>query len=418
MASFVGIIYDENENPVQGYHQAFHYNTGKWSDIRLSGADGYYSRDHEDTDWDGNGVPLPTSDIIILVFWQTGTDKTGLKDRMSIFKIISDGSNVYNYNVQIIPKTVPTCNWSVSTEGTINKVVSSTQSSSDVYQWVWDNKTFLHDDNYYGQTIFNSVSNLLHLYDWGEGYVNDNSKTYSIIGDYDLSHKATNSYNLFSECPKNIRIRYNEPTLSFNISSPNILFDVATIDTTIVDVDSQISNIEYYIDGVLIDSNTILDYSFTRNIDTYKDYVVLVKVYWWDGFNNVVKNFSSNIIVDNTAPVTDISINNVNSTYTFVSNAFDLESGLEIVQFKIYLCSTAIFEETPTNCNWSLLDTSDVLISDWNKSATFYKGGKFKVQAQAKDNEGLWGNISSLEFDVVQETNIEDSQGQHFFDWE
>jgi hypothetical protein len=423
MSSFVGYIVDENENPVQCYHQAYHVETGNWSDVRQTGIDGYYSRDHEDTDWDGNGVPMPSGDRVIVCFWENGPTRSGLKNRFSLHLITADGSPVYNTDVQVIPKTAPTCTWSVQSTGTINNNINSSQSSSDVYQWVWDGKTFKHDDYYFGQTIFDSVGGLTHVYDWddGSGYVSSNSNSYSNIGDYSVKHKTINQYGLESICTKDIRLKYNQPSGYFTYSdnTPN-LGDTLTVYNNITDNDTTITELRHYFDGILKDTNTVLNYSYQHYLDVVKDYSVQTQVYWNDGWEQQSFNINDTVEISNIAPTVDISINNSDNVYTFVSGADDFEDRLQQVQFKIYISPEYIFEETPQSVTWSLLDTHNVYSEDWNSTATFYKGGQFKITVQAWDQDGGVSTIDEQEFSVTISggSGIDLPGGNQFFDWE
>lgn len=421
MSSFVGYTFDENDALVQCYHQAFHYNTGKWSDIRQTGIDGYYSRDHEDTDWMGVGSVINIGDTILLCFWENGVDRTGLKNRFSIHRVVADGSSVYNIDAQLRPKTAPTCTWNLSTTGTINNNVTSTQSSSDVYQWTWNSKTFLHDNYYYGQTIFNSVGGITHLYDWneGNGFVASSSNIFTVTGDYTPVHKVTNQYGLFSECQKSLRIGYNQPfgNYTYNPTTQN-LYDFVTIQLNGTDTDNRITNLEHYFDGIIEDTNVNFDYFYDEVLNENKIYNHFVTVYWNDGFDNVNFNINGSIELDNVAPTVNLIVTNVGNVYIFTSNADDLEERLDYVEFKIYISPEHILEETPLTNTWSLLDTKTVSVSDWNSGATFYKGGHFRITSQAFDLDG--GN-SSIEEEII-DVQIGDTSGVGrqvtYFDWE
>lgn len=423
MSAFVGFIVDENGDPIQCYHQAYHYETGNWSDIRQTGADGYYSRDHEDTDWDGNGTPLPTGDNVVVCFWDVGADRSGAKGAYSIIRVVSTSSAVYNNNVQVLPSQPPTCSLSCPNT-TINTVVSASTASSDLYQWTFNNITHYHKDTYFGQTIFDHVGIATVEYDFndGDGYSATNSHTYTVPDDKTIDVLVTNNYGQTATDTITIQVRYNRPTLTFSEDPTSPIFgDTVNVSYVITDPDAQVTNVESYFDGVFKLSDPALTNAYDHLLDTVKPYPYYTDVVWNDFYNIITDRYNDQVILQNIPPEVNLNVVPTGNTYSFNSNATDFEDRLDRVEFVIYISPEYIFEETPAEVTWSQLDTYTITEAPWAASATFYKGGQFKITAQAYDQDGGISTLGESIFGVaITDTgpSADILGGNQFFDWE
>jgi hypothetical protein len=435
-ATFTGNVFDETLTNRNCFFQAYHVQQNAWSNVRLSEYN-QYSIDLADSDWltNSNGASNNGENVLIC-FWiddeneptnPLTSSRSGLKPRLSILRVDLNGSNVYNINTQIIPKTAPTCTWSIPATATINNIVNSTHNSTDVYNWQFNGTTFYHDDVYFGEPMFDSIGISLHEYDWENGFITNDFYTYPAIGDYSPIHRTTNQYSLSSECVEQIRLKYNQPYATFSYSNNTPIYnDIVTITHNVVDPDSRITNIIYKINGVEITQNTLLNHSYDHLLNELSDYNVSIDIYWNDGWEDQMVTYSDVLSLSNVNPTIDLGINIDVNTRTFVSNAFDFEDRMDFVEFNIYVAPEYIFEETPTAVTWSLLSTNVVDEADYNASVTFYKGGQFKVTAIAYDQDGGSSELDEVEFSVQIDSDGTGSNvnctavygGNQFFDWE
>lgn len=422
-ATFTGNIVDENEDAIECSYQAYHVQQNKWSDVRSSESQ-QYSFDLSDADFLSNdNTATNNSETVVIAFWQEGADRTGLKDRFSLVTIYLDGSSVYAVDVQLIPKLAPTSNWAIPTSTTVGTNIAASPSASDVYQWDYNGFTFKHDDYHY-TAMFDSVGQLTYECDWDdeEGYVTTPSVTYSAVGDYNPTLKATDAYDLSSTTSKTIRVYYNQPTVTFSqdIADP-VLNDSLTISVTVDDPDSTVTNIKHYFDEELQVESTNLSERYTVTLSENKTYSYYTEVYWNDGFADQVLTVSGSVELTNQPPTAQLTYSNTNNVYTFISNAVDPEGLLDRVEYRIYVDGNTILEESPSTYEWSLIGSRIVTEADWNQVVTFYRGGQYKVECIAYDTDGLASTVESVVIDVYVDatvTVVENTAQTTYFDWE
>lgn len=435
-ATFTGNVFNDLNTNINCYFQAYHVQQNAWSDVRTTEYN-QYSIDLADSDWltNSNGASNNGENVLICLWIDdqnppnnpSGTSRSGIKELMSIHRVDLNGSNVYNFDVQLIPKQQPTCTWSIPSTATINNVINSTHNSTDVYDWQFGGRTFYHDDVYFGEPMFDSVGISLHEYDWENGYTTDDFYTYSVIGDYSPVHKTTNQYQLSSECTELIRLKYNQPTGYFTYSDNNpILGDDVLITHNITDPDSRITNVKYFLNNQLVDENTLLDYAYNHIVDEIWSYDLRMEIYWNDGWEDQMHSFTDTLTLDNVIPTVDISINtdiNDVNTKIFVSNAFDFEDRMSHVEFEVFVAPEYIFEETPTDITWSSLDSKTITDAPYDATIKFYKGGQFKMTAVAYDLDGGVSILDEIEFSVQiggtgDSGTVSVFAGNQFYDWE
>lgn len=416
-AVFTGNIFDEIETQIDCSFQAYHVQQNKWSDVRTSELK-QFSIDLADTDWLTNSnTSSNSSEAVIIAFWQDGADISGLKSRFSLVKINLTGKDAYVLDVQLIPKTDPTCAWDLTSLSTINHTVTANPHSSDVYQWDFRGNTFKHDDFYY-TNMFDSVGQLSYEYDWLNGFVSSNIFSYTNIGDYNVTMKTTNAYGLTSECQKPLHIKYNSPSgiLSVDNASP-ILNDIINVSFDVTDIDDRVTKIEHYVDGVFITDTLNLNSVYNHLLDINHTYSLKSLIYWNDGFNDLIIEVTKGVALTNVPPTVNLEITNSLNTYTLISNAFDYEGLLSQVLFRINIDSKSILEETPLVNDWVILDTKYVAASPWNQDVVFYKGGKFKIECYAVDDKGAISLIDTEIIDIEVSSDICNDQTV-YFDWE
>jgi hypothetical protein len=416
-------IVDENNNPINCKYQAYFPDYGVWNNVRTSEFFQYNCNAGDGDALTQTGTLLD-GDYVILAFWDGQETRSGLQDRMAYYIIQHDGvTNTYVIDVQLKPKTAPSCGWSLTTSATINRTVTAYTTASDNYQWDYNGKTMYHRERYGQEVIFDSIGDLIETYDFGagDGYSATNTYSYSTIGDYIVHHKVINEYSLESVCDKNIRLKYNTPIagLSFNPDGYGTgdevsVGDSVSINANITDEDSRITNIEHsfiiknrnnnstIIRDTLYSENTNLNYSYAMNIlelhDTFGNQVI----HWNDGWEDQTVYYNRELPITNILPEVSISKTDLSAKekrFTQISN--DADGTVVAWSWKIYLLM-------PFSGEWVEVyqtsnDGSDINIQ-------FNEAGRYKAEITVTDdfnkfstkNNTVYGSASAeIEFDIT-----------------
>ncbi len=346
-------IVDENGNAIDCSYQAFHTRTSTWNNIRESEYN-QYSFNAGDGDFLTQTGELKQGDIVIINFWQSGNDRTGLKDRFSSFVLVHDGStSTYVIDVQLKPKTTPNCGFSLTTyDGRINSEVHTINTANDEHQWTYNGLTHYHNRIIYNELIFDSVGikTTRFDYDEGQGLVDNTSNIYENIGDYTVQQKVTNYYGTSKICQRNLRIRYNIPAggIVLTYISPIHTTEDATVTATITDTDSRITNVAHklvlrnrdtnsLLSTTIKDENTILDYEYQHTVALLQKHFFTQEISWNDGFENQTLNYYKEMVITNWFP--DVAISKVDKSplnKAFVQTSSDLDGDVVNWNWKIY----------------------------------------------------------------------------------
>jgi len=272
-----------------------------------------------------------------------------------------------------------------------------------------------HKGYMYNELIFDKVGIQFINYNYDDtDFTQNSSHTYTEIGDYTIKQKVTNYYGLSKTCSTVVRVKYNTPSsfLIKSIESP-ILNNNINIQLLNNDIDNRITATYMYMDSDLKTTST----TFNHLLDVFKEYESSATIHWNDGFEDHTYEVQRNIVLDNIPPETDLKYEWNLNNYTFISNAYDFEDLLEEVEFKLYIDSNSILEETPEEPNWSYIDNRIVEAEDWNQDLTFYKGGKFKMECTAFD--GVHHSApTSVEFSVDGASADTTTNFQQYIEWE
>ena len=170
MSVFAGNVYDADDNEIDCKFTLFHYNTNKQSDTRDTDSQ-QFSIDSDDSDVDDNSASFAKGDVAIFHFF---TD-----DVCSVIKIVSDGSDSYTFDVQLLPPQAPYCTILVN-NSTLNTEITASQTSSDEYQWDYADTTHYHKASWYGKDFCDIGIEKIE-YDFGDGYDAENKHTFDTV---------------------------------------------------------------------------------------------------------------------------------------------------------------------------------------------------------------------------------------------
>ena len=386
MASFVSNVYDKDENATDCDYNGYDNDESATSDTHTT-ENQQVSFDSEDADWGGSGAIFPEDDVALIHLWNNDTDQC------AVVKIVSDGSDSYSPDYQILDCQEPTCTIDVN-DGTVNHDVPAGGTSSDEYQWDFNGTTHYHKASWYGQTLCDGVGIDKTEYDFddGDGFAEDDVHQYANIGDYDVVMKVTNKCGLTHEDTKTIRITYNEPiiTLSNDPLKPKVDEDT-TVTIDVDDPDDRETDRQYYIDDAETDDVT---FSWSE----LDDHIFKCTIYWNDGYDDQEVSKELLIEMENEPPTLDmkaIEKDDTDGSWTIESGAEDPEDDLDRVDYWLYIDADDIINPDDT-ATWILIDSGSVSL---DLDIDVLANGTYKIVMQAVDGEGLKSDKEELEFE-------------------
>jgi len=426
-------VTDENGDAIDCKYQVYYPEYGIWNDVRDTELYQYNCNAGDGDSLTQTGSFLD-GDHAVIVLWVGGDDRTGLKDRMAYHVIEHDGAtSTYVIDVELRPKTAPSCNWYLASSATINREKTAYSYASDDYSYEVGGITHYHHREYGSEIIFDSIGNLTITFDFddGLGYESTNKHTYTAIGDYVAKHKAVNSYSLESICTRDIRLKYNTPIGCITFSPDGYgegdevqKGDDVTTTACITDEDSRITDIEHHwvikdrddnstiIRDTTVDNNTTLDYSYTSTLLELQDTFAYQYISWNDGWEDYTITKYREIQVKNILPEVSISKIDLSSKEKRFEQVSSDEDGTVVSwDWKIYLLM-------PFSGEWVEVYTTT---SDGSPiEITFNEAGKYKAEIIVQDDFGKysttnstsWGTASAeIEFDISAEGTCTGSMG-------
>lgn len=421
--SFKGSVYDENDNAIDCKYQVHYVTQNVWNDVRDTDTE-YYSANAGDSDSLSQDGKLDAGDIVLVCFWQgdgnggaTPDNRDSLFDRFGVYTIVHDGStSSYVFDVKLMPKVKPTISWYLNNIRTINRDVVAIDNSYDWTKWTYDNKDMFHRQSYYGVSVFPKVDLLTVEYDWGDdndnvdGYESSNTHQFTAIGDYTVKIHVTDEWTLDDTATIDIRIKYNIPIglLSFSpdgVSTKIHTTEDDTITADITDEDSRITNIDHHwivknrddgslISDTLVDSDTTLDYSYTKTIQVLQKHYATQDISWNDGYDDQEFTYSKELIITNWLPLVNMSISYINDkSVKFIPNCSDIDGSIVEYKYELYVL-------VPFTDQGYTLAKTDVLTTDDTLQVNFDSNGHYKMVLTAKDDVGGKSSFEK-EFDIT-----------------
>ena len=380
--TFTGKMYDENGALINGTVEGFTSPQNKWSGAKPSQLN-EYTINVGDGDWLTNDGSIAENEVVLLKF----VSASGIAVISHTITNADISTRLVVQDVQLLPIQAPTCGLNLAITGTVNTTVTATNTSSDQYQWEYMGKTHHQRYNWYGTVVFPEIGIASIEYDFGDGYSASNTYVWDTIGTYTVSSKTTNKNGQTRICTKQIKIGYNSPTgcVQFD-KSTYILNDTVIVTGCITDADNRITGIDHIWEEVIIDTNLIKDYVYSKVLDEVKTYIAKQIIKWNNGFEDKVVAFTRTLSMANQPPVVDITVTEGVDTYTFNSNAVDPEGMLSRVDWVVYTCKQEIMGDTGP-CDWvEVYRTTGEIIE-----LSVGKTGNYKVVATAYDNLNATG---------------------------
>ena len=421
--SFKGYTVDENGDRIDCKFQVYYVRQNVWNDVRDTSSQ-YYSCNAGDSDSLTQDGELKAGDVIFLCFWQgdgsggdTPDSRDNIFDRFSFIKIVHDGSTAdYDIDVQLKPKAPPTINWYLNSVRTINRTVTAYDNSYDYMSWTYDDNTMYHRKTYYGATLFPKVDELTTEYDWDDpndsvdGYESNNTHSYSDIGDYSVKIHVTNAWGLDSTGTIDIRIKYNSPIAGVVFDPDGVTNKIHTtesdtITAAIQDEDSRISSIEHHwivrdrddgstISDDTVDTNTTLDYEYTKTIQVLQKHFAKQIISWNDGYDDQTIEYERELIITNWLPLVNFNITYLNDkTVKFTPNCSDIDG--DVVEYKWDLYALIPFTEDGYSLAKTVTNNDDSEVT-----INFEQSGHYKMLLTATDDYGGSATFAK-EFDVT-----------------
>ena len=408
-------MYDENGALINGTVEGFTSPQNKWSGAKASQLN-EYTINVGDGDWLTNDGSIAENEVVLLKF----VSASGIAVISHTITNADISTRLVVQDVQLLPIQAPTCRLNLAITGTVNNIVTATNTSSDQYQWEYMGKTHHQRYDWYGTVVFPEIGIASVEYDFGDGYSASNTYVWDTIGTYTVSSKTTNKNGQTRICTKEIVIGYNAPTGCVQFDKGTyILNDTVIVTGCITDADNRIIGIDHIWEKVITDTNLIKDYVYSKVLDEVKTYTAKQIIRWNDGFEDKVVKFARPLSMANQPPVVDITVTEGVDTYTFNSNAVDPEGMLSRVDWVVYTCKQEIMGNTGP-CDWvEVYRTTGEIIE-----LSVGKTGNYKVVATAYDNLNATGTDEVIYTMVASGDNctggpvVENKKHYYIFDKE
>jgi hypothetical protein len=380
----------------------------------------YFSCNAGDDDSLGQEGELKDGDVILLTYWygdgnggDTVDNRDNIFDKFAVTSITHDGETAeYSFDVQILPKEAPIISWTLSPENkTINRDITVDDNTSDEKGWTYNDTYLKHDKVYYGETVFPKVGVFTKKYDWDDdnGYVDDTVHQYDTIGDRTVKTKITDAWDLTSEGSIDISVKYNPPIGKVTFDPDGYSTKVHTteddtITADITDEDSTITEIEHHwivkdrdngdvISDDTIDTNTELDYEYTKTIEQLQKHYASQVIKWNDGYDDLEFTYTKELHITNWLPLVNFDYKFATSTkMEFTPKCSDIDGEVIRYLWKLY----ALIPFKDGEYVEAIVIDND---SDDKVTIEFNNYGHFKMVLEATDDYG--GKASyTKEFDV------------------
>jgi hypothetical protein len=406
-------IVDENDNPINCKYQVYYPDYSKWNTVRDTEFYQYNCNAGDGDSLTQSGSFL-SGDKAVIVFWQNGNDRTGLKDRMAWYTITHDGiTSVYNIDVQLKPKMDPTCSWSLTSSSLKDQQVTATSFADDEDTWYYNGTLMRHQRKYGSEVILPSIEVMTITYDFGAGdlWQSSNQYTYDTVADYTAKHKVLNAYGQTAECTKSIRVKYNSPVGSISFTPDGVgggdlvyMNDSVNVAANITDIDSRITSIEHHFvvkdknnnSNWLVDTtegnNTDLTFDYDKTIPSLDDVFGYQYIYWNDGWGDLIVTYNRELTITNTLPTVSIFKTDLSSKQKrFAQTSNDLDGSVVSWEWEIFL-------EMPFGAGWtSVWDDTN---SGEDIDVQFTASGHYKTVLTVTDDVGGQAT-TEVEYDIT-----------------
>lgn len=410
--NFQGNIFDVDQNSIDVQYQAYSHSIGKWSNVRQSDQ-GQYNVNLGDGDLNTqDGTVLP-GDKITVAFWDKGKERSGILSLFSALTFVYNGISNTVQNVQLLSDPPILCSWSSPRTVLIDTEFSVSLSPSLRREWEFYGKTMIQDSVVSGIPTFDFLKITKAEVDFELGVGNQTSHSYSKMGEKTMTAYFESSYGKTASCDMSIFAVYPQPIGSISITkNPLSILETANIEVELVDPNSVITSIDYYVDSTLSKTGAELSSTYQHVVNRVGSYRAYYVVSWNNGLMDLQFTVEDFIIVENTPPKIQVfhqksqTLDYHHDFSVVVSDREDANSTLPVNWEVFFLNRRGDFPEPFFGCDetvssseeyYSILSTGS-LGKDF--TAPFAQVGDYRVVATTVDSGGLTDS-SMVEFSVV-----------------
>lgn len=336
--TFDGYVRDELGAVVPGaYVQAwFDRNNGAsspsdWNVAQQADANGYYSFNLGDGDFLTQDGSAAAGDKVVLAVWLGNPSRTSPQvTHMAYLPVTLTAAAVYTQDLVLLADRAPTTGASVPSATPRLAPVVLTNTSTDTATGSGMTQARLYE----AELVFDAVGvDHVHV-DWGDGVEEDltgnGSHSYSVPGGSTVTVTARaydergNAGNLVTI---NVNVKWRTPTGGFSWlpASPTVE-DLVTFTPSITDPDVQVTSVDWWVDGVEVETGLAPDATWQHQFATNGPHTVRQVVHWHDGFAAQSFSYDRTVTVVNILPTAawEVSSQGTAATrYTWVSTAED-----------------------------------------------------------------------------------------------
>lgn len=425
--NYQGNVFDSNGDSTDCYYQAYSPAIGKWSDVRETEF-GQYNVNYGDGDIKTQSGSVSNGEAILIAAWTGSPDRGQTLTEFAVVSFIYDGTDNTLQDIKLDTPNTPSCNFGLLSEGKVGQSVTASSYASLTYQWTYDSKAHYQRREWYGTVVFDGLSITGDYFKFEGEYSTLGTNTYTSHGDYEVWHRVVNSYNMQSECSKSIRIRYRSPVGGILFNPENLVVgDPISVSAEIQDIDSRITSISHVFDGVEVEENSNIIFSYNKTLSNFREYYAEQFIRWSDGFEDLVVYVKDSPGMINTPPDVDLTIfkteeAGLEGLHKSIVQVYDREGPVSKLTWSIWFLNTNSNLPNPYfRCTDDGLDDTFRLIyqrdfenTELIKDLLFAVQGTYKIRVSATDMHGLSGfdehtiDVDEVCVDTGKEKDCED----------
>jgi len=396
--TLAGTIYNSSDIAIDANLQFFTYNKNnglnKWSDLFVT-ENTQYNKNLGDPDISGQdntlGVTDSLNEFVVIAVWINGSrdDISNIPGEFAYIIKELEGDELYIQDIKLgIPGAITCSNWTITDSVIVGEsIIAQSSNTNETTYEAFSTTHFLYREyknQIFSETIFPFMGPGLVEYDFGNGY--DQSNVFISItgGDLEVNIQVQDYFGNSNICTKTVKIYY-DIQLCFNSSPSNLHAGENLVITSCISGSTdKITSISYNISGTNLNGTNV-----QKVIDSFGLVPVTQYVTFFNGYENISRELSRNIVMENIPPIVDLEVisspedNNVPQTFEFAHNGTDIDGYIEYVEWEVWRNNPDSFGHE----NWSLYYTTGKLnsLDNW-----FYNFdniiGDLKVASIVYDN--------------------------------
>lgn len=445
---YSGNVYNENTQLISNFRfRGYHRQQNKWSDWYPSNGLTQYNINLGDAAFLSQDGAVIINDTILIIV--ETTEANPLERRFAMIETSVTSIDVRIIDVQLRPITPPIVEnrWKLTSptdgdgkvtinsismhRGRINENITASNTFTDEKSWSFNGNIMFQVITRYNQQIFSDRVGISKVeYDWkNDGVYVDNNihvfNTPSVVapGYYTVKAKATNHKHMDAVGILYIRIMFNAPVPNITWTPTNPLAgQPITFTNTTVDIDSTVTNIDYYFDNDMLTSNDDISHSWVQPLGSiFKPQRTVKTVTTWnDGFDNHIIELERIIVMTNMPPLfelrkEEVYIGNILHNKVFIINIDDPDGDNNKVNFK-----WRIEYQTPIDNEFKIVYNEDypTTIDQSEKVWLLDRVGIFRIVVTGRDEYDL-ESTRSMEVEVTTEETVEVASAHaRWIEWE